>query len=145
MALEDMRTSADDVQQAAGDAAASLQDQASTALADIEAAAGAALNRAEEFIKENPLATAIGIGAAGALIGLALASRNSGRNAPLDRRLMNELNRHSEDIVRAVRRNTNSLANSDTAGAIESFVSNLVSNLVKVPETVSKQVSNLTK
>lgn len=115
-----------------------------SALAEIEKAATAALNKAEDFVRENPMAAVIGVGAAGALIALAITSRRSG-NQPIDRRLLNELNRHSEDIVRAVRRNANAVASSDTAGALESFVSNLITNISKVPGAVSNQVSNLTK
>lgn len=115
-----------------------------SALADIEKAATAALNKAEDFVRENPMAAVIGVGAAGALLALAITSRRSA-NQPLDRRLLNELNRHSEDIVRAVRRNARAVTNSDTASALESFVSNLISNIAKVPGAVSNQVSNLTK
>lgn len=116
----------------------------SSALADIEQAATVALEKAEDFVRENPVAAVIGIGAAGALVALAITSRRNA-NQPLDRRLLNELNRHSEHIVRAVRRNANAAANSDTAGALESFVSNLITNIAKVPGAVSNQVSNLTK
>lgn len=144
MALDHVRDTAEDYQSAATDVAGDLQEQATSALADVEAAASAALSKAEAFIKENPVAAAVGIGAAGILIALAVTSRRS-QNAPLDSRLLSELNRHSEDVVRAVRRNANSFANSETAGAIETFVSNLVTNLVKVPEAVSKQVANLAK
>lgn len=121
----------------------SLQQQAGTAMADIERAATAALNKAEAFIKENPVAAAIGIGAAGAAVALLIASRRSSAQ-PLDRRLLKELNRHSEDVVRAVRDNAKSFANSDTARGLETFVSNVFANLSKVPGEVSKQVSNLT-
>lgn len=116
----------------------------SSALADIEQAATVALQKAEDFVRENPVAAVIGIGAAGALVALAITSRRNA-NQPLDRRLLNELNRHSEHIVRAVRRNANAAADSDTAGALESFVSNLITNIAKVPGAVSSQVSNLTK
>lgn len=136
MAMEDLRASE-------GDAHYAGNGDEGFAMADIEKAANAALEKAETFIKENPVATAIGIGAAGAMIAFAIARRT--RHQPLDRRLLDELNRHSEDVVRAVRRNANSFANSDTAQAVEGFVANLVNNLVKVPEAVSKQVSNLTK
>lgn len=112
-------------------------------LAYFEKAAAAALDKAEAFVKENPVAVAIGVGAAGALIAYAIANKRT-RNQSVDQRLLNELSRHSEDVVRAVRRNANSFANSDTAQAIESFVSNLVTNLVKVPETVSRKVSDIT-
>lgn len=114
-----------------------------SALADIEKAATAALEKAEAFVRENPMAAVIGVGAAGALIALAISRRSA--NQPIDRRLLNELNRHSEDIVRAVRRNASAVANSDTAGALETFVSNLITNISKVPGAVSNQVSNLTK
>ncbi len=114
-----------------------------SALADIEKAATAALDKAEAFVRENPMAAVIGVGAAGALLALAISRRNA--NQPIDRRLLNELNRHSEDIVRAVRRNANAVANSDTASALESFVTNLLTNISKVPSAVSNQVSNLTK
>jgi ElaB/YqjD/DUF883 family membrane-anchored ribosome-binding protein len=145
MALEDIHAA--DAARTAMNAAASdldgLQQQAGNALADIEQAASAALNKAETFIKENPVATAIGIGVAGAALGLLIASRRSSAQ-PLDRRLLKEINRHSEDVVRAVRENAKSFTNSDTARGLETFVSNVFANLSKVPGEVSKQVSNLT-
>ena len=135
MALDEMtdRTSEDTTYGAEG-----------SALADIEKAATAALNKAETFVRENPMTAVIGVGAAGALIALAITSRRNA-NQPLDRRLLNELNHHSEDIVRAVRRNASAVSNSDTANALESFVSNVLSNLAKMPGALSNQVSNLTK
>lgn len=141
MALDDIH--ADIHADSAASESDSFQQQAGTAMSDIERAATAALNKAEAFIKENPVAAAIGIGAAGAAVALLIASRRSSAQ-PLDRRLLKELNRHSEDVVRAVRENAKSFANSDTARGLETFVSNVFANLSKVPGEVSKQVSNLT-
>lgn len=145
MASEDMHAAdaANTAMNAAANQLDDLQQQAGTALADIEQAASAALNKAETFIKENPVATAIGIGVAGAALGLLIAARRSSAQ-PLDRRLLKAINRHSEDVVRAVRENAKSLTNSDTARGLETFVSNVFANLSKVPGEVSKQVSNLT-
>jgi len=145
MASEDMHAAdaANTAMNAAANQLDDLQQQAGTALADIEQAASAALNKAETFIKENPVATAIGIGVAGAALGLLIAARRSSAQ-PLDRRLLKAINHHSEDVVRAVRENAKSLTNSDTARGLETFVSNVFANLSKVPGEVSKQVSNLT-
>lgn len=140
MALDDMNTSRESAESYVSDAA----DGAASVMAEWEKAASSAIETAETYIRENPITAAVGIGAAGALLAFAIASRRSSAQ-PLDRRLMNELNRHSADVVRAVRRNANSFANSDTAGALEKFVSDVVGKLAKVPETVAKQASDLAK
>lgn len=140
MAYDDMDTAG----RMAQDTASGTAEDAATIMAEWEKAASSALESAEAYIRENPITAAVGIGAAGALIAFAIASRRSSVQ-PLDRRLLDELNRHSTGVLRAVRRNANAVANSDTANALESFFSDVLGKLAKVPETVSRQASEMTK
>ncbi|MEQ1716773.1 MAG: hypothetical protein ABL907_12435, partial [Hyphomicrobium sp.] len=86
---------------------ANLARDETSIVTEFEKAAATALTSVETYIRENPITAAVGIGAAGTLVALAIASRRS-KTEPLDRRLRNELNRHSADVVRAMRRNANS-------------------------------------
>lgn len=113
-------------------------------LVELQKSASEAFSNAEAYIRANPITAAVGIGAAGALIALAVTSRRA-RAQPVDNRLMQEFNRHSADVVRAIRRGANTAANSETANAIEAFVTQLANRVSKLPDTVSKQASELTK
>lgn len=121
-----------------------VREDVTSAMADFEAAASAALSKAETFARENPLVVALGVGAAGALLAMALTSRKA-QATTIDRRVLDEINKHSEDLVRAVRRNANAIAGSNTMGTIENLASAVVTQLVKMPDLLSKQMTNLTK
>lgn len=119
-------------------------ENAATIMAEFEKAAASALNQAEDFIRANPITAAVGIGAAGALLALALTRRSS-VPATLDKRLMSEINRHSEGVLRAVRHNANAFANSDTANAIQSFAENLAKGLTQARTSVAGKVEEMAK
>lgn len=113
-------------------------------LVELQKAASNAFSNAEAYIRANPVTAAVGIGAAGALIALAITSR-SAKAQPIDQRLKQELSRHSADVVRAIRRSSASMSNSDTANAIEKFVTEMANRVMQIPQTVSKQAAELTK
>jgi hypothetical protein len=138
MALDDMDR--DDTQ--SNGAVSSDNRQIDTLMSEFEKVATSALNNAEKFVRENPLTALAGVGAMGALIALAVSRRQP---QTLDRRLIKELNRHTEDVSRAIRRNASALSNTDTAHAVESFVERLVGSLAKLPETVTTKVDELRK
>jgi ElaB/YqjD/DUF883 family membrane-anchored ribosome-binding protein len=123
------------------------QDDAASVIAAFEEAATNAVAKAEAFVRENPMTALAGVAAAGAIIAMAVAKKS--QPAALDRRLANELNRHTEEISRAIRRNANALSNSDTAQAIETFLSRMASKVgdtvSKLPENVSNAAAELRK
>lgn len=112
-----------------------------------EEAASSALEKTENFVRENPLTALAGVAAASAIVAIALSRKS--QPALLDRRLMNELSRHTEDVSRAIRKNASAFSNSDTAQALESFISRLVGTVSdtvsKLPEAVSNKVDEMRK